>query len=88
MRKIILKSTLVVTAVAFSCLGAWKAFDAYNNSNVDNNSMLFENIEALSSGSDVEGLFDIYDVKGEKIGIWVKFTSTHAACPVRGSGSN
>lgn len=87
MKKIILKSTLVVTAVAFSYFGTWKAFDAYNISNVDNNSMLFENIEALSSGSDVEGPLDLYDVKGKAIGKCIKFTSTHAVCPERGPQS-
>ena len=88
MKKTNLKSALIVAAIAFSCFGAWKAFDTYNNSNVDNNSMLFENIEALSSGSDVEGLLDIYDVRGDERGICVKFTSTHAACPERGTDSN
>lgn len=45
MKKVILKSTLAVVAVAASCLGAWKAYGAYGS--VDN-SMLMENIEALS----------------------------------------
>lgn len=45
MKKVILKSTLAVVAVAVSCLGAWKTYGAYGS--VDN-SMLMENIEALS----------------------------------------
>lgn len=45
MKKTILKSTLAVVAVTASCLGAWKTYEAYGS--VDN-SMLMENIEALS----------------------------------------
>ncbi|MBQ8593832.1 MAG: hypothetical protein IJ467_06020, partial [Bacteroidaceae bacterium] len=49
MKKVILKSTLAVVAVAASCLGAWKAYGAYGS--VDN-SMLMENIEALSDNGE------------------------------------
>lgn len=49
MKKVILKSTLAVAAVAASCLGAWKAYNAYER--VDN-SMVIENIEALSTPTD------------------------------------
>ena len=45
MKKINLKSTLAMVAVAASCLGAWKAYDTYGS--VDN-SLMMENIEALS----------------------------------------
>lgn len=51
MKKVILKSTLVVVAVLASCLGAWKAYDYYG---VVDNSLLMENIEALSD-EDPEG---------------------------------
>lgn len=43
----ILKSTLVVVAVAASCFGAWKTYDTYGS--VDN-SLLMQNIEALTQG--------------------------------------
>lgn len=54
MKKVIIKSTLAVVAVATSCLGAWRAYDAYGN--VDN-SMLMENLEALAQdeGGDAGG---------------------------------
>ena len=45
MKKINLKSTLAVVAVVASCFGAWKAYDTYGS--VDN-SLMMENIEALS----------------------------------------
>jgi hypothetical protein len=45
MKKINLKSTLAVVAVVASCFGAWKAYDTYGG--VDN-SLMMENIEALS----------------------------------------
>ena len=47
--KNILKSTLAVVAVTASCLGAWKAYEAYRS--VDN-SLLMENLEALSQDDD------------------------------------
>ena len=46
MKKVILKSALAVVAVTLSCLGAWKAYEAYGN--VDN-VLLVENLEALSN---------------------------------------
>lgn len=45
MNKNFLKSTLAVVAVAASCFGAWKTYDVYGS--VDN-SLLMENLEALS----------------------------------------
>lgn len=58
MKKVILKSTLAVVAVAASCLGAWKAYNAYER--VDN-SMVIENIEALCDdfGDGSTGLVEI-----------------------------
>ncbi len=44
----IVKSTFAVVAVIASCLGAWKACGVYGN--VDN-SLLMENLEALSEDS-------------------------------------
>lgn len=77
-----MKSTIVVVAVAASSLGAWRAYSAYE---VTDNTLLVENIEALSEVSDPgAGPFDKYDVKGEKNGKCIKFTSTHAPCPDRG----
>ena len=52
MKKVILKSILAVVAVAASCLGAWKTYDAYGS--VDN-SLLMENLEALSEEPESEG---------------------------------
>lgn len=52
MKKVILKSTLAVVAVAASCLGAWKTYEAYGS--VDN-SLLMQNIEALSGSGDSDG---------------------------------
>ena len=60
MKKIILKSTLAVVAVAASCLGAWKTYDAYGS--VDN-SLLMQNIEALSGNAN--GDADSGDTNGE-----------------------
>ncbi len=44
MRKIILKSTLVVTAVAFSCFGAWKTYQCFDT---EYDSFLDENLLAI-----------------------------------------
>lgn len=55
MKKINLKSTLAMVAVAASCLGAWKAYDTYGS--VDN-SLMMENIEALSLDGDNGGSGD------------------------------
>jgi hypothetical protein len=55
MKKINLKSTLAMVAVAASCLGAWKAYDTYGS--VDN-SLMMENIEALSLDGDIGGSGD------------------------------
>lgn len=49
MKKNFLKSTIVVVAVAASSLGAWRAYDAYE---VTDNTLLAENIEALSNPGD------------------------------------
>ena len=49
MKKNFLKSTIVVVAVAASGLGAWRAYNAYG---VTDNTLLVENIEALSAASD------------------------------------
>ncbi len=49
MKKNFLKSTIVVVAVAASSLGAWRAYDAYE---VTNNTLLAENIEALTANDD------------------------------------
>ena len=46
MKKVILKSALAVVAVTLSCLGAWKAYEAYGTMD---NSLMLENIEALGS---------------------------------------
>jgi hypothetical protein len=46
MKKVIIKSTVAVVAVVAASLGAWKAQDAYGN---EDNSMLMENVEALSN---------------------------------------
>ena len=62
MKKIILKSTLAVVAVAASCLGAWKTYDAYGS--VDN-SLLMQNIEALSGNAN--GDADSGDTNGQEI---------------------
>ena len=51
MKKVILKSTLAVVAVTASCLGAWKAYDAYE---YEDNAMLMENVEALTSENNPE----------------------------------
>lgn len=45
MKKMILKSTFAVVAVVASIYGAWKAYDAYE---YNDNSILAENIEALT----------------------------------------
>ncbi len=50
MKKMILKSTLAVVAVTASCLGAWKAYDAYD---YNDNSLLAENVEALTQASEI-----------------------------------
>lgn len=52
MKKTIIKSTLVVVAMAASCFGAWKTYDAYGC--VDN-SLLMQNIEALAQDPDGNG---------------------------------
>lgn len=52
MRMNILKSTLAVVAVTASCLGAWKAYDAYD---YNDNSLLAENVEALSGDNSETG---------------------------------
>ena len=49
MKKAIAKSTFAVVAVVVSSLGAWKAYEAYEN--VDND-LLMENLEALSQDGD------------------------------------
>lgn len=62
MKKVILKSTLAVVAVAASCFGAWKTYDTYGS--VDN-SLLMQNIEALTqNGSNEPG----GDPSGENTG--------------------
>ena len=48
MKKIFFKSTLVVAVLATSCLGALKAYDAYNNDYSQGELMLVENVLALS----------------------------------------
>ncbi len=55
MKKKFLKSTIVVVAVAASSLGAWRAYDAYG---VTDSTLLTENIEALTAGSDPGGLYE------------------------------
>lgn len=45
MKKMILKFTFAVVVMAASCLGARKAYDAYG---YEENSILMENVEALS----------------------------------------
>ena len=52
MKNVILKSTFVVVAVVASSLGAWKAYEVYGTMD---NSLMIENIEALTLGSDAEG---------------------------------
>ena len=52
MKKAIIKPTLAVVAVAASCFGAWKAYDAYGS--VDN-SLMMQNIEALTQNTNLEG---------------------------------
>ena len=47
--KNILKSTLARGAVTASCLGAWKAYDTYGH---EKNSLLMQNIEALTAPSE------------------------------------
>ena len=68
MKKVILKSTLAVVAVAASCLGAWKTYEAYGS--VDN-SLLMQNIEALSGSGDSDGDNgggdDMVDIRGNAI---------------------
>lgn len=49
MKKMIVKSTFAVVAVTVSSLGTWKAYGVYGN--VDN-SLLMENLEALSANSE------------------------------------
>ena len=51
MKKVIIKSALAVVVMATSCLGVWRAYGAYGN--VDN-SLLMENLEALSADSEGE----------------------------------
>lgn len=83
MKKFLLKSTILGVAVGVSGLGAWRAYNAYE---MTDNTLLVENIEALSEASEPGASpFDMYDVKGEKNGKCIKFTSTHAPCPQRGS---
>lgn len=50
--KMIVKSTLAVVTVAASCLGAWRAYGVYGNYD---NSLLMENLEALSADPKGEG---------------------------------
>ena len=52
MRMNILKSTLAVVAAAASCFCAWKAYDAYD---YNDNSLLAENVEALSGDNSETG---------------------------------
>lgn len=52
MNKNFLKSTLAVVAVVVASLGAWKAYGAYG---VNDNTLLMENLEALSQGGDNPG---------------------------------
>ena len=49
MKKVILKFTFAVVAVTASSFGAWKAYGTYGSVN---NSLLMENLEALSGGGD------------------------------------
>jgi len=51
MKKTILKSACVAVAAAASCFGAWKAYDAYQ---YEDNAMLMENVEALTSDNNPE----------------------------------
>ena len=51
MKKTILKSAFVAVAAAASCFGAWKAYDAYQ---YEDNAMLMENVEALTSDNNPE----------------------------------
>ena len=44
MKKAIIKPTLAVVAVAASCFGTWKAYDAFND---EVNSLLMANVEVL-----------------------------------------
>lgn len=60
MKKNIRKSIIAVVALAVSSLGAWKAYDAYE---VTSNSLLAENIEALSN----PGLWDSFVEWGNKL---------------------
>lgn len=57
MKKNFLKSTIVVVAVAASSLGAWRAYDAYE---VTDNTLLAENVEALSAGDDEMPMYRLY----------------------------
>lgn len=49
MKKVILKSSLAVVAVATSCLGAWKVYKVYGTME---NSLMLENIEALTQNNE------------------------------------
>ena len=51
MKKTILKSAPGAVAVVAASLGAWKAQGAYGN---EDNSMLMENVEALTSDNNPE----------------------------------
>lgn len=58
MKKNFLKSTIVVVAVAASSLGAWRAYNAYE---VTDNTLLAENIEALSEAGPVDFVLEWFD---------------------------
>lgn len=52
MKKFLLKSTILGVAVGVSGLGAWRAYNAYE---MTDNTLLVENIEALSEASESGG---------------------------------
>jgi len=88
MRKTNKKTTLVVTIVTIAFVFAWKAYDSHKSAC---ESLLAENINALSDdiyNLDSPGLFDTYDVKGDKKGKCIKITSNRITCPERGTPPN
>ncbi len=85
MRKTNKKTTLVVTVAAFAAVFAWEAYDSHKSAC---ESLLAENINALSddiNSLDTPDFNDTYYVKGDKKGKCIQFTSNRNICPERGT---
>lgn len=57
MRKVILKSTLAVVAVAASCLGAWNTYVNTTCLQIDNNLLLVENLSAIAESNEKDPVY-------------------------------